>query len=99
MTADRGLAKVAKGKAVAPGFIDMLADVDDVWVNGVQALKDGVATGAASGKLVHGRAWTGARGASSRIAVNFGYRDAENSTLRQSTKGSLGMRRGNQRNE
>ena len=34
--------------------------VDDVWVNGVQALKDGVATGAASGKFVHGRAWTGA---------------------------------------
>ena len=34
--------------------------VEDVWVNGVQALKDGVATGAASGRFVHGRAWTGA---------------------------------------
>jgi N-acyl-D-amino-acid deacylase len=40
--------------------------VNDVWVNGVQALKDGVATGAASGKFVHGRAWTGAGGGGCR---------------------------------
>jgi N-acyl-D-amino-acid deacylase len=33
--------------------------VQDVWVNGVRALKDGVATGAPSGRVVHGRAWTG----------------------------------------
>ena len=34
--------------------------VQDVWVNGVWALKDGVATGAPSGRVVHGRAWIGA---------------------------------------
>jgi N-acyl-D-amino-acid deacylase len=33
--------------------------VDDVWVNGIRALEDGAATGAASGKFVRGRAWTG----------------------------------------
>ncbi len=33
--------------------------VDDVWVNGVQALRNGQATGAASGRFVRGRAWTG----------------------------------------
>jgi N-acyl-D-amino-acid deacylase len=40
--------------------------VNDVWVNGVRALKDGVATGAASGRFVRGRAWTGARGGGCR---------------------------------
>jgi N-acyl-D-amino-acid deacylase len=33
--------------------------VDDVWVNGVQALRDGEATGLPSGRVVRGRAWTG----------------------------------------
>jgi N-acyl-D-amino-acid deacylase len=33
--------------------------VSEVLVNGVVALKDGEATGAASGRFVHGRAWTG----------------------------------------
>jgi N-acyl-D-amino-acid deacylase len=33
--------------------------VSDVWVNGVRALKDSVASGAASGRFVRGRAWTG----------------------------------------
>ena len=42
--------------------------VDDVWVNGVQALKDGAATGAASGKFVRGRAWTGAPGGGCRAS-------------------------------
>ena len=37
--------------------------VDDVWVNGVRALRDGKATGAASGRAVRGRAWTGAAAA------------------------------------
>ena len=32
----------------------------DVWVNGVRALENGEATGAASGRYVRGRAWTGA---------------------------------------
>ena len=40
--------------------------VEYVWVNGVQALKHGVATGAASGRFVHGRAWTGAPGGGCR---------------------------------
>ena len=34
--------------------------VFDVWVNGVRALNHGSATGAASGRVVHGRAWLGA---------------------------------------
>ncbi len=42
--------------------------VDDVWVNGVQALKAGVATGAPSGRFVHGRAWTGAPGGGCRAS-------------------------------
>jgi N-acyl-D-amino-acid deacylase len=33
--------------------------VDAVWVNGVQALRDGEATGAPSGRFVRGRAWSG----------------------------------------
>src|SRR5438034_3369331 len=36
--------------------------VDEVWVNGVRALRAGEATGAASGRAVLGRAWTGAAG-------------------------------------
>jgi N-acyl-D-amino-acid deacylase len=40
--------------------------VDDVWVNGVQALREGVATGAASGRAIRGRAWTGAPGGGCR---------------------------------
>jgi N-acyl-D-amino-acid deacylase len=42
--------------------------VQDVWVNGVRALKDGVATGAPSGRVVHGRAWTGAPGGGCRAS-------------------------------
>ena len=34
--------------------------VENVWINGVRALKDGTATGAPSGRVVRGRAWTGA---------------------------------------
>ena len=34
--------------------------VENVWVNGVQALKDGEATRAPSGRFIRGRAWTGA---------------------------------------
>jgi len=36
--------------------------VDEVWVNGVRALRHGDATGAASGRAVRGRAWSGAGG-------------------------------------
>jgi len=34
--------------------------VENVWINGVRALKDGEATRAPSGRFVRGRAWTGA---------------------------------------
>jgi N-acyl-D-amino-acid deacylase len=40
--------------------------VTDVWVNGVRALKDSLATGAASGRFVRGRAWTGSPGGGCR---------------------------------
>jgi len=40
--------------------------VTDVWVNGVRALRGAEATGAASGRAVRGRAWTGAGGGGCR---------------------------------
>jgi N-acyl-D-amino-acid deacylase len=42
--------------------------VEDVWVNGNRALQDGVATGAASGRFVRGRAWSGAPGGGCRAS-------------------------------
>jgi N-acyl-D-amino-acid deacylase len=42
--------------------------VTDVWVNGVRALKDSAATGAASGKFIRGRAWTGMPGGGCRAS-------------------------------
>ena len=44
--------------------------VDEVWVNGVRALRAGAATGAASGRAVHGRAWTGASGGGCRASAH-----------------------------
>jgi N-acyl-D-amino-acid deacylase len=44
--------------------------VDEVWVNGVQALRAGEATGAASGRVVRGRAWTGAGGGGCRASAH-----------------------------
>jgi len=43
--------------------------VDEVWVNGVRALRNGTATGAASGRAVRGRAWTGAPGGGCRASA------------------------------
>ncbi len=40
--------------------------VEHVWVNGVQALSNGEATGASSGRVVHGRAWKGYEGGGCR---------------------------------
>jgi N-acyl-D-amino-acid deacylase len=40
--------------------------VENVWVNGVRALRNQEATGAASGRAVRGRAWTGAPGGGCR---------------------------------
>ncbi|HKD53278.1 MAG TPA: D-aminoacylase [Steroidobacteraceae bacterium] len=42
--------------------------VDEVWVNGVRALRHGEATRAASGRAVRGRAWTGAPGGGCRAS-------------------------------
>jgi len=43
--------------------------VDDVWINGMRALRQGVATGAASGRAVRGRAWNGAGGGGCRASA------------------------------
>jgi N-acyl-D-amino-acid deacylase len=43
--------------------------VDDVLVNGGFALKNGKATGAHTGRFVHGRAWTGAKGGGCRASA------------------------------
>ncbi|MGO9804997.1 MAG: N-acyl-D-amino-acid deacylase family protein [Steroidobacteraceae bacterium] len=43
--------------------------VEDVWVNGVRALRHETATGAASGRAVRGRAWTGAGGGGCRASA------------------------------
>jgi N-acyl-D-amino-acid deacylase len=40
--------------------------VEEVWVNGVRALRHGEATGAASGRAVRGRAWKGFAGGGCR---------------------------------
>ena len=47
----------------------LASGVDDVWVNGVRALRHGEATGAASGRAVRGRAWTGASGGGCRASA------------------------------
>jgi N-acyl-D-amino-acid deacylase len=44
--------------------------VKHVIVNGQFALKDGVATGTATGRVVHGRAWTGATGGGCRKSAS-----------------------------
>jgi N-acyl-D-amino-acid deacylase len=44
--------------------------VSDVLVNGKFAIKDGVATGAPTGRVVRGRAWTGARGGGCRKSAS-----------------------------
>jgi N-acyl-D-amino-acid deacylase len=50
---------------------DQLAiGVDDVLVNGGFAFKDGKATGASTGRVVHGRAWTGAPDGGCRAAAS-----------------------------
>ena len=43
--------------------------VDEVWVNGVRALRHGEATRAASGRAVRGRAWTGGGGGGCRASA------------------------------
>jgi N-acyl-D-amino-acid deacylase len=43
--------------------------IDEVWVNGIRALRHAEATGAASGRAVRGRAWTGAGGGGCRASA------------------------------
>ena len=47
----------------------LASGVNDVIVNGLFALSDGVATGAHSGQFVRGRAWTGSKGGGCRDAA------------------------------
>ena len=50
--------------------VDQLAvGMEDVLVNGGFALKDGVATGAHTGRVVRGRAWLGAPGGGCRASA------------------------------
>jgi N-acyl-D-amino-acid deacylase len=42
--------------------------VEEVWINGIEALHDGSATGAPSGRFVRGRAWSGYPGGGCRAA-------------------------------
>ncbi|HEV2286551.1 MAG TPA: amidohydrolase family protein, partial [Steroidobacteraceae bacterium] len=44
--------------------------VEDVWINGVRALRHEIATGAASGRAVRGRAWTGGGGGGCRAKAS-----------------------------
>jgi N-acyl-D-amino-acid deacylase len=79
---DRGLLKVGNYADVVvfnPATIQdhstyerphqLATGVDEVWVNGVRALRNGTATGAASGRAVRGRAWTGAPGGGCRASA------------------------------
>lgn len=43
--------------------------VENVWINGVRALRDGKPTSAPSGRIVRGRAWTGANGGGCRASA------------------------------
>ena len=46
--------------------VQLATGVDTVLINGRLAFKDGRSTGAATGRVVHGRAWTGAPGGGCR---------------------------------
>ncbi len=51
--------KTVQDHATFENANQLATGVDHVWVNGVQALKNGEATRAPSGRAVRGRAWTG----------------------------------------
>jgi N-acyl-D-amino-acid deacylase len=56
--------------ATYPQPAQLATGVEEVWVNGVRALRHGEATGAASGRVVHGRAWTGVPGGGCRASAS-----------------------------
>lgn len=56
--------------ATFPKPHQLATGVSDVLVNGKFALKDGKPTGAATGRVVRGRAWTGAAGGGCRAAAS-----------------------------
>ena len=81
--ADRGLLKVGyyadvvvfdpatvADKATYANPDQLAVGVDDVLVNGGFAYRDGKATGAHTGRFVHGRAWTGAAGGGCRPSAS-----------------------------
>ena len=80
--ADRGFLKVGyyadvvvfdpntvADKATYDKPAQLAVGVEDVLVNGGFAFKDGKATGAHTGRFVHGRAWTGAPGGGCRTSA------------------------------
>ncbi len=62
--------KTIADKATYARPAQLAAGVDDVIVNGGFAYRDGKATGAHTGRFVHGRAWTGAKGGGCRTAAS-----------------------------
>ena len=80
---DRGLLKVGyyadvvvfdpatiQDHATFENAAQLATGVEDVLVNGGLALKDGKATGAPTGRVVHGRAWTGQPGGGCRKSAS-----------------------------
>jgi N-acyl-D-amino-acid deacylase len=51
----------------------LASGIEEVWVNGVRALRSGEATGAASGRVVRGRAWTGQGGGCRKSAADWSW--------------------------
>jgi N-acyl-D-amino-acid deacylase len=47
--------------------------IEEVWVNGIRALRAGEATGAASGRVVRGRAWTGGGSGCRKSAADWSW--------------------------
>jgi hypothetical protein len=62
--------------------------VDDVWVNGVRALRGGEATGAASGRVVRGRAWNAQGGGCRKSAADWRW----SSCTRRARRHNAGFR-------
>jgi N-acyl-D-amino-acid deacylase len=57
------------GKPAFDNPDQLAAGVEQVLVNGHFALRNGQATGAATGRVIRGRAWTGAPGGGCKAAA------------------------------